>query len=78
MRWVVGGSGLLVMLFGLACLNYTKGFEIGHHVQWANEQGLPQPGEWIFAMGALLAVLGAGAVGFTIAEVRRKGQAGAP
>ena len=74
MRWLTGGIGLLVMLFGLACLNYTKGFDLNHHVQWAGEKGLREPSYGIYLMGALLAVLGAGVVGFTLGRARRKQQ----
>ena len=77
MRWLTPGIGVLVMLLGLACLNYTNGFGIDHHAQWAIQKGLPQPSYGIFLMGAFFAVLGAGAVGFTIAGALRKDQAGA-
>ncbi len=77
MRWFIGGIGLLIMFFGLGCLNYTNGFGIDHHSQWAAERGLPAPSYGLFLMGAALAVLGAGAVGFTIAGVRRKEPLGA-
>ncbi len=71
MRWLGAGIGFLVMLFGLACLNYTNGSGMDHHIQWAGEHGFPAPSYGIFVMGAALAVLGAGTVGFTIARARR-------
>ena len=34
-------SGLLVLAFGLGCLNYTTGGKSEFHRAWAREHGLP-------------------------------------
>lgn len=65
-RWLVGLGGLLVVLFGLGCLNYTKAETLEHHQQMAAERGLPPPGPGIFYLGIAAIVLGAGGVGYAL------------
>lgn len=65
-RFVLGLIAVLVLAFGLGCLNYTRheGFE--HHRQWAAEKSLPEPGPTIFKAGVVALALGAGLLGFTL------------
>jgi len=63
--------GLLVMAVGLACFNYTSMGNEEHHVEWADEHGLPRPSAPIFFSGAAATVLGAGFVGFSLGRRRR-------
>jgi hypothetical protein len=70
-RWLIGLGGLVVLVFGFFCLNYTKGDGIEHHREVARERGLPQPGPAIFYLGVAAMALGAAAVGGAVA--RRKG-----
>jgi hypothetical protein len=84
MRWFVGGIGILVAIFGVACLNYTNGFGIEHHAEWARAQGMPEPTYALFLIGVVSSVLGAAATGCAVAAMMLRGRrpggaaAGAP
>lgn len=54
---------LLLLAFGLGCLNYTQAFGHEHHLESAAEQGLPEPAPWMFYVGGGCAVLGAFGLG---------------
>jgi len=58
--------GILLAVFGFFCLNYTNGFGIAHHAEWAAAHGLPAPTYAIFLTGAALGALGAGVVGHAL------------
>lgn len=64
-------AGLLVLLFGLGCLNYTADGKADHHREWAREKGMPEPSEWIFVLGLIGTSAGAGAAGFAVGRGRR-------
>jgi hypothetical protein len=70
-RWLVAFVGLLVLAFGLGCLNYTKADGLEHHEEVARKHGLPQPGAHILYLGVASVVLGAGTIGFTLGRVGR-------
>jgi hypothetical protein len=57
---------LVLVAVGFLCLNYTKGFDMDHHVEWARQHDMPAPSYAIFLAGALLGALGAGGVGHAI------------
>jgi hypothetical protein len=63
--------GVAMLVVGFLCLNYTKGFDLDHHFEWAATHGLPRPTYSIFLAGAILEAVGAGAVGVGIG--RRSG-----
>ena len=63
-RWLRAVLSLLVLLFGLGCLNYTKGPGIEHHREVARQRNLPPPERPIFYGGVVATVLGAAAFGF--------------
>ncbi len=42
-RPVAASISGFVLIFGLLSVHYTNGEEIGHHVEWAEEHGLPPP-----------------------------------
>jgi hypothetical protein len=65
-RWLIGLTGLVLLLFGLGCLNYTKADALEHHQEVARQHGLPPPSRGIFCMGVAVVVLGAGALGYAI------------
>jgi hypothetical protein len=65
-RWLVGVIGGLLLVFGLACLNYTKADALEHHRAAARRHNLPPPSPPIFYGGVLSAVVGATGIGFTI------------
>lgn len=65
-RWLAGCGGALLLVFGLACLNYTKADGLEHHREVAQRYNLPPPGETILYGGVLSVVLGAATVGFVL------------
>ena len=64
--------GLLgtLLLFGLACLNYTKAGGLEHHREFAAQHHLPPPSEPILYGGVLSTVVGAALVGFRFGAAR--------
>ena len=68
--------GLTAVVLGFFCLNYTKGFDIDHHLVWATQHGLPKPTYPIFLIGVLLQVVGAGVVGHTLGNACSSGEKG--
>jgi hypothetical protein len=69
-RWLLILVGVVVLVFGLGCLNYTKADGLEHHREVARRHGLPEPGAGIFYMGVLSVALGAGLVGGGIGRGR--------
>ncbi len=65
-------SGLLVLAFGLGCLNYTTGGKSEFHRAWAREHGLPEPGNVVYVLGVACTAGGGGLVGFVIGRRRRE------
>src|SRR6478672_730250 len=65
-RWLVGGVGAVVLLFGLGCLNYTNAEGWEHHQEVARRRGLPAPSHTIFLAGVAATALGAGTLGFAL------------
>lgn len=63
--------GAVFAVAGFLCLNYTKGFGIEHHAEWAKEHGVPPPAYPIFLAGAILMPLGGAIVGHGIGRRRR-------
>jgi len=72
-RKVIGVVGALLLVFGLACLNYTKADGLEHHQEVARRYGLPPPGNPILYGGVAAVVVGAGLVGYSIGIGRRGG-----
>lgn len=68
-RWAYV-AGLLLLAFGLGCLNYTKAAGWQHHTEVAARYGLPPPSASILHIGAITLIVGAGLIGFAIG--RRK------
>jgi sulfite exporter TauE/SafE len=59
-------AGIMLILLGLGCLNYTKVDGLQHHMEFAQTHGLPKPGEHILLAGAASLLAGAGLVGYSI------------
>jgi hypothetical protein len=70
MRRALIGLGLLVLVFGVFCLNYTAVGKTEHHAEWAREKGLPEPRGDIFVLGVACTAFGAGAFGFGLGRRR--------
>ena len=71
-RWFIVGVGLLVTLFGLGCLNYTKIGGVDHHRKVAEERGWPVPSVAIAHIGMLSTTVGAGMLGWGLGRGRAK------
>jgi hypothetical protein len=65
-RWLIGLIGVLVLAFGLGCLNYTAAEGLEHHREAAARYNLPPPGPPIFLGGVASVVLGSAAIGFAL------------
>jgi hypothetical protein len=65
-RWLLGLAGLILLVFGLACLNYTKADGLEHHQEFARRTGLPPPEPPILYGGVAATVFGAGLMGFAV------------
>jgi hypothetical protein len=65
-------SGLVLAVVGFFCLNYTKGFDMEHHVQWAAAHDFPAPSYPIFLAGAGLGALGAALIGHALGSKSRR------
>jgi hypothetical protein len=55
--------GAVVVAAGFFCLNYTNGFGIDHHAEWARSHGVPEPTYRIFLAGVILMPLGGALLG---------------
>jgi hypothetical protein len=72
-RWLVGAAGLLVMIFGWGCLNYTNAWGLEHHQGVAREHGLPEPSRGIHLGGMATTAAGAALLGFALGRRRPTG-----
>lgn len=60
----------LLLLFGLACLNYTKVAGLEYRRAWAERHELPPPGRTIYYGGLACVVIGSGLLGFLFGQLR--------
>ena len=67
---LIMGSGVGLLVFGLLCLNYTKGGGSEQHHQFAARYGVPAPSQGIQYGGLASIVLGAGMMGYGIGSRR--------
>ncbi len=58
--------GVLLLAFGLACLNYTKPATLQHHQEWATQNARLAPSNTVFWSGVGSAALGAFVLGWAI------------
>jgi len=65
-------GGLIIVALGFFCLNFTNGFGIEHHTEWAKAHGMPAPSPAIFFAGVVLVAIGGGLVGRSIGGSRSK------
>jgi hypothetical protein len=69
-RGLIGLAGLLLLVFGLLCLNYTAAHGLEHHRESAARLGLPPPEPPIFYTGVASAVVGGAVFGFALGRSR--------
>src|SRR5688572_27343435 len=67
---LIVSTGIILVLFGLGCLNYTKASGLQHHTEVAERHGLPRPSERIVWAGAGSLLTGAGLIGHFIGSRR--------
>jgi hypothetical protein len=60
----------MLLLFGLASLNYTKVKGLEYRQTWAGRHGLPPPSPTIYYGGLASVVLGSGLLGFLLGRSR--------
>lgn len=70
MRFLLGMLGLLVLAFGLGCLNYTSAWNVDHHTEWAASHDLPEPSKAILYGGMAATALGGIVLGRALAPRR--------
>ena len=63
-------AGVVVLVFGGLCLNYTTDGKAGHHRELAKENGWPPPSNAIYLLGLVSMAAGAGSVGFVLGSRR--------
>lgn len=71
-RWIAGGAGLLILAFGLGCLNYTRADAIEHHRQVAARHNLPPPSPTILYGGVFAVISGSALLGFVLGRGKNK------
>ena len=62
---------IVLLLFGLGCLNYTKPGSLDHHRAVARQHGLPEPANAIVYGGAVSIMCGAALAGYAMGANRR-------
>ncbi len=72
MRYALVVSGLILMVLGLGCLNFTTDGKAVQHREWAREHGFPEPSNAIYLLGLGCTAGGAGAVGFVLGRRRAR------
>ena len=70
--WITTAAGILLLFFGLACLNFTKASALERHREFARRHNLPQPGNSIMWGGAAAIAFGSALVGYAMAAKRRE------
>lgn len=71
--WLVTVLGAVLLLFGLACLNYTKVKGLEHRRAVAEQYGFWPPSPGIFYGGVGSVVAGSGLLGFVLGR-RQQGR----
>lgn len=70
-RWLATAAGLFLVVFGLACLNFTKASALERHREFARRHSLPQPGNAILWSGAGAIAFGSALVGYAAGAKRQ-------
>jgi hypothetical protein len=70
-RRLATAAGLFLVVFGLACLNFTKASALERHREFARRHNLPQPGNAILWGGAGAIAFGSALVGYAAGAKRK-------
>jgi hypothetical protein len=66
-------AGILLVLFGTRCLNYTKPSALEHHMAFAQSKGLPQPSNAVMFAGGLAMAAGGAMLGYGLGRWKLTG-----
>jgi cytochrome c biogenesis protein CcdA len=69
--WIAIAAGIVLLFFGLACLNFTKASALERHREFAWRHNLPQPGNSILWGGAGAIAFGAALIGYAAGAKRK-------
>lgn len=70
-RWLVAILAVVLLFFGLACLNYTKVAGLEYRRAFAERHGLLPPGRAVYYGGLACVVCGSGLLGFLLGQPRK-------
>ncbi len=69
-RLILVAAGVVLLVLGLACLNYMRPGNREHHRGWAEAHNMPPPSRTIFVGGVASAVAGTGLAAFALLKKR--------
>ncbi len=69
-RLILVAAGVVLLVLGLGCLNYTRPGNREHHLGWAEAHNMPPPSRAIFVGGVASAVAGIGLAVFAFVKKR--------
>jgi cytochrome c biogenesis protein CcdA len=72
MRWLTIAAGIVLLVFGLLCLNYTKASALERHRAFAQEHQLPEPGNAILFGGIVSVSFGSALIGYALGSRTRQ------
>ena len=72
MRWLTIAAGIVVLVFGLLCLNYTKASGLERHRAFAQKYQLPEPGNAILFGGIVTVSFGSALIGYALGSRSRQ------
>ncbi len=73
MQRLVVIAGVVLLVFGLLCLNYTKASGLERHRAFAQQHHLPEPGNGILLGGVVFVSFGSTLIGYSLGSRVRKG-----
>ncbi len=69
-RLILVAAGVVLLVLGLACLNYMRPGNREDHSVWAEAHNMPPPSRTIFVGGVASAVAGIGLAAFALVKKR--------
>ena len=60
--------GAILVMFGAACINYTKPSALEHHQRWAAQHDAPPPSDTVLIGGVVSVAAGVGLLGFGVSR----------
>jgi hypothetical protein len=72
MKMLVVIAGVVLLVFGLLCLNYTKASGLERHRAFAQRHHLPEPGNGTLLGGVVAVSIGSALIGYSLGSRVRK------